>query len=612
MPAAARKAEARSRTPMPRHSRMPDQPLWSVREKRARRMSRNHLFRAAFVLLWLLMTAGFAITLYRVLSVATPTPLQIVFLILSTVCFAWVAAGSSSAILGFIALLAGRSINSLPLDATRPRSPDKTALLFPVYREDPSGVTETIDGLCKELARSDASHLFDIFILSDTQDAEGRLREQDAYDALITEWDSTTQIYVRWRTPNIGKKAGNIRDWIETFGADYPFFVVLDADSVMSSGALLRLVAAMEENPRVGLIQTVPRLIGAETLFAHLQQFAAGYYGPVVAAGLAAWHGPGGNYWGHNAIVRTSAFASSAGLPLLPGEPPFGGHILSHDFVEAALLRRGGWEVHMVPALEGSYEGCPPTLSDLIVRDRRWAQGNLQHLRLLTVRGLPFLSRLHLAMGAMAYLASPVWAATLAVGVVLAFQAQHATLSYFGSEPSLFPKWPVFEARTALGLFIATIVVVHIPKLLGGIWALRNRKVRVRNGGVARIAFGIMVESVFATLIAPVLMLTQSSAVLSILSKRDSGWTAQRRTAGNAPIRAYLFQHRWHMAWGAVGTGLCLATSYAVLAWMSPILLGLLLSAPIAQVTSRNAYPALQNILSVHVPDSQADAQERR
>ena len=149
----------------------------------------------------------------------------------------------------------------------------------------------------------------------------------------------------------------------------------------------MRLASAMDANPRVGLIQTVPRLVGGQTLFACLQQFAAGYYGPIVAAGLAAWHGGGGNYWGHNAIIRTRAFAASAGLPQLSGSPPLGGHILSHDFVEAALLRRAGWEVHLVPSLQGSYEGCPPTLSELIARDRRWAQGNLQHLRLLNASG---------------------------------------------------------------------------------------------------------------------------------------------------------------------------------------------------------------------------------
>ena len=321
---------------------------------------------------------------------------------------------------------------------------------------------------------------------------------------------------------------------------------------------------------RQGLIQTVPRLVGGQTLFARLQQFAASTYGPLVAAGLAAWHGPGGNYWGHNAIIRTKAFASCAGLPPLPGRAPLGGQILSHDFVEAALLRRGGWEVYLVPSVGGSFEGCPPTLSDLIVRDRRWAQGNLQHMRLLTVPGLPLLSRIHLAMGALSYLASPVWALSLLVGVVLAVQAKYATPAYFGSEASLFPKWPVFDAQMALSLFFATVLVVHLPKLLGAVWAMRSSVERKRHGGVLNVIGGVTLESLLSTLIAPVLMVTQTAAVVGILTGRDAGWSAQRRVTARASAIEFLAQHRWHMAWGVLGAVICWSISSGVLAWMSP------------------------------------------
>ena len=367
-----------------------------------------------------------------------------------------------------------------------------------------------------------------------------------------------------------GEESGQHSRLDRKIWAAYPYFIILDADSIMSADALLRLARAMDQNPRAGLIQTVPRLAGGVSLFARLQQFAACYYGQILAAGLAAWHGHGGNYWGHNAIIRTAAFASSAGLPQLPGKPPLGGHILSHDFVEAALLRRAGWEVHMVPSLEGSYEGCPPTLADLITRDRRWAQGNLQHLRLLGARGLPFLSRVHLAMGAFAYLASPLWALTLIVGVILAFQAKYATPSYFGTEASLFPKWPVFDAQVALALFLATVIVVHLPKLLGAVWALRTTGHRQRNGGIARVAGGVLLELIVSTLMAPILMITQTSAVLSILLGRDAGWGAQRRVGAGATLLQFAQQHRWHIAWGATGAGMCWAISLAVFAWMSP------------------------------------------
>ena len=595
---AVSETEYRSVLPEPRRCEMPEQSLWHHRPRQSRVPARTIIARLALVVLWLAATAAFAWTLYRVLSVEMPTVLQLVFLVLSTLCFAWVAAGSVSALIGFAALAFTRSIDTVILPPVRVPSQSRTALLFPVYREDAADVAALVDTTCCDLITAGAGNSVDVFILSDTQAPAERVLEQHTYAALRARYHGRLQIFVRWRTPNEGRKAGNIRDWIERFGEGYPYFIIFDADSIMSASALLRLVAGMDENPRAGLIQTVPRLVGGHSLFGHLQQFAAGYYGPVVTAGLAAWHGHGGNYWGHNAIIRTRAFAQCAGLPRLSGKPPLGGYILSHDFVEAALMRRGGWEVHMVPSLDGSYEGCPPTLSDLIVRDRRWAQGNLQHLQLIGASGLPFLSRLHLAMGAISYIASPLWALSLLVGVILAVQAKSTVPSYFGSQESLFPKWPVFDAETALGLFFATVLVVHLPKLLGGIWALRNVEERRRNGGALRVTSGVLLESVLSTLIAPILMVTQTSAVLNILIGRDAGWGAQQRHLGaKSTVLQMVGQHRWHIMWGVAGAAVCATISPAVLAWMSPIIAGLLLAAPIAFLTAQNSAPWIATLL---------------
>jgi membrane glycosyltransferase len=278
-------------------------------------------------------------------------------------------------------------------------------------------------------------------------------------------------------------------------------------------------------------------------------------------------------------------------------------------------MRRAGWEVHLVPSVEGSYEGCPPTVSDLIVRDRRWAQGNLQHLRLLHTQGLPFLSRLHLAMGAVAYLSSATWALTLLVGVVLAIQASYTLPTYFGSEDTLFPNWPVFDAQTALVLFIATVLVVHLPKILGGFWALSTAQRRRENGGVMRVMGGIVLESVLSTLLAPVLMLTQTGAVLSILLlRRDAGWGAQRRVSGTASLMDFLVQHRWQMAWGAAGAVITWMVSPAVFAWMSPITLGLLLAPLLSLWVAKEASGAVARLLStrddLHIPAVLSDRQQ--
>jgi membrane glycosyltransferase len=592
---------------------MPEQTLWRPPTAKANTTLSVMLARAAVTSIAVSGTALFGWTLYRVLSVESPTPLQLVFWLLSTLCFSWIALGSASAIIGFIALMTRRRVDTVRLSDAAARPSAKTALLFPVYNENPRHVAATIETLAAELEQAGATSLFDVFVLSDTQGATDREREAGAYGDLRARYEGRLQIFFRWRTPNTAKKAGNIRDWIERFGGGYPYFIIFDADSIMSAATLLRLAATMDTHPRAGLIQSIPRLVGGRTLFARLQQFAANTYGRVVVAGLAAWHGPGGNYWGHNAIIRTGAFASAAGLPPLPGRPPLGGAILSHDFVEAALLRRARWDVHLVPSLEGSYEGCPPTLTELIVRDRRWAQGNLQHLRLLGVNGLPFLSRVHLAMGAFSYIASPLWALTLIVGVTLSFEAKFTFPSYFGSEITLFPKWPVFDAQTALVLFCATIFVVHLPKVLGVIWALRNP---AENGGGAatgRLLAGLLVESLFSMLIAPILMLTQTGAVLSILLGRDAGWGAQQRASSGATFATLLRVHRWHIAWGAITAGLCIAISTATFAWMSPIIAGLLLSAPIVMLTGRAPPVALRRVLDTpedHAPPAVLVAQQ--
>src|SRR5262249_32650182 len=313
----------------------------------ARVPGRVRLARAVLVAAWALATGAFAWTLYRVLSVEPPTILQWVFLLFSTLCFAWVAIGSASALMGFALLVAQPGTDPLGPASAAPVPRARTALLFPIYRENATALAANIETIGGELVAAGAADLFHVFILSDTQEPAERARERSTFERLCAQ--ATLPVYVRWRSPNAAKKAGNIRDWIERFGAGYPYFVVLDADSLMTATSLVRLAAVMDAHPRAGLIQTVPHLVGGNSLFAHLQQFAAGYYGPIVAAGLAAWHGPGGKYWGHNAIIRTKAFATSAGLPQLPGAPPRGGLILSHDFVEAALLRRAGWEVHMLP-----------------------------------------------------------------------------------------------------------------------------------------------------------------------------------------------------------------------------------------------------------------------
>ena len=577
---------------------MPEQDFSAEAARRWPRRRGPSIPRTAVFLGAGLMTAAFAHELYGVLSSAQMTPLQFLFLILSTLTFAWISVGTLSAALGFLPLFAGETADTIPIpDADGPLK-RRTALLFPVYHEDPARIAGTISAIAEELSSLGKARHFDIFLLSDTRGAEEGMREEAAYAELAQRLTGRLNVYYRRRIENTGRKAGNIKDWVERFGGAYETFVIFDGDSVMSGVALVRLARAMEADPSAGLIQTVPRLIGGETRLQKLMQFAANIYGPSAAAGLAFWGRDQGNYWGHNAIIRTRAFAGSAGLPALPGAAPFGGHIMSHDFVEAMLLSRAGWGVHMAPSIEGSFESMPPGLTDLIVRDRRWSQGNLQHLALIGKRGVPAMGRVHLAMGALAYLVSAIWAGVLVVGLVLALQGQQMLPSYFTDAKTLFPIWPVTDPGAAMRLFMATMAVVLLPKALGLALDIKRARTARERGGLARAVAGVTTETVFSMLLAPIMMMTQTASVLQIFAGRDSGWKAQRRDDGAIGFVESLRLHGVHMLVGVGVAYICWSTSPGLLIWTAPVLLGLLLSGPLNWMTAQRAGPVFASVLS--------------
>jgi membrane glycosyltransferase len=360
--------------------------------------------------------------------------------------------------------------------------------------------------------------------------------------------------------------------------------IILDADSVMSGECLLQMVRAMQANPRVGLIQTVPIPVRQTTFFGRFVQFAAALHSPMLATGLSFWQSNAANYWGHNAIVRVGAFIDCCGLPALPGKAPFGGEILSHDFVEAALMRRAGWNAFLLADLAGSYEEVPCNLIDFAKRDRRWVQGNIQHLGLLGIAGLHPISRLHFLFGAIAYMASLVWFAMLLLGTVDAVvRATHANV-YFPEMHQLFPDWPIVRSELIVVLISLTIAMLLLPKVLGIAIAIIQR--RAEFGGLWAITKGSLAEILFAIVIAPVMMAFHAFFVVSVWLGFGVNWEAQEREGRLISWRE-AFARTWRtaltaLAWGA----LTFHYTPVIFWWLTPILIGLVLAAPIARYSS--------------------------
>ena len=539
------------------------------------------------------LTIAGAHEMYLVFAVNGITALAIFMLALFLALFAWIALSFTSGLAGFCSMLAGGGcrLGTGP-DAPLPHLAARTALLMPTYNEQPARIMAGLQAMWESLREAGAADAFDLFILSDTTDPQIWIAEEAGFLALRERTGADASIFYRRRPKNVARKSGNIAEWVTRFGGAYAQFLILDADSLMTGETLVRLAGAMEQHPDVGLIQTLPIITGAATLFARVQQFAGRVYGPLIAHGIAWWHGAEGNYWGHNAMIRTRAFAEQAGLPELAGRRPYGGPIMSHDFVEAALMRRGGWAVHMVPGVRGSYEEVPPTLTDLAVRDRRWCQGNLQHLAVLPTRGLLGVSRLHLLTGIGSYITAPLWLLFILTGILIAVQARFVPPDYFPQGKSLFPQWPVIDPVRAMWMFVGTMALLLVPKLLGCVTILLRRTER-RGFGTARMVGGILFETLVAGLIAPVVMLTQTIDVVAILLGRDSGWNAQRRDDGAVPARETRRLYRRHTVLGLLLGAVAWAVSLSLALWMLPVVLGLALAIPMALLTGRRCSSGL-------------------
>lgn len=517
-------------------------------------------------------------------------------LVLFTLTFGWIALSACAAVAG---LFPGgerrRAGQDAPLQG-------RTVLLMPVHNEEPASPCASLCAMAEELDSLGLAQHFEIFILSDTGKPDIWREEAAAVQRLRERLSGVMPVWYRRRDRNTARKAGNIRDFVNRWGERYDYMVVLDADSLISGETLATLVREMDADPSTGILQTLPRLYGGKTLYARLQQFAGVVHGPVFARGLCAWQGHDGNYWGHNAILRVRAFAGSAGLPDMPGPRPFGGEIRSHDFVEAALIRRAGWAVRMLPGLPGSWEECPPTLLDAAVRDRRWAQGNVQHLGVVPARGLRWPSRAHMLMGVMNYLTSPLWLAMVLVGLVLSTQI---AWQQSPSSPGV-SRWPDFDSARMLGLFLATMALLLLPKMMGLIGGVLRREL-YSGPGRLRLVLGGLVELLFSVLHAPIVMLLHTRHLWEIARGQDSGWSAQQRQGRGVRWRQLLAQHGVHTLVGLLITALLIWQSSPLLYWMLPMVFGLILAIPLSALSgSRRVGAWLARLGVLETPEERA------
>ena len=495
--------------------------------------------------------------------------------------FIWISLSVSTALLGVITLVFSRP-KPLPRESANGMN---VALLVPIYNEDVADVFGNVAAMLSALEKESSAHRFDLFVLSDTRDDEIARRERHAFRALQQQFSSTCGIYYRRRVSNTDRKVGNLNDWVSNWSSGYQAMLILDADSLMSGDAIVHLSDAMSADPAAGLIQTFPTLFGAQTLFGRVQQFSNRVYSAALSAGLARWADREGNYWGHNAIIRTAAFVHCAGLPRVKNWSGESKLILSHDFVEAGLLRRAGWSVRFLPNISGSYEEVPPTLIDYVIRDRRWCQGNLQHLRLLGTRGFHVISRFHLLSGAMGYLASPAWFALLLVWALAGDGQKTSAINYFsGYDPQV--SWPSMTSGDSTLILLFIYGMLLVPKLIG-VTVAGFAGIKIKDmGGSRQFVSSTLLEIFLSFIYAPIMMVQQTLAVArTVLGFRDP-WAPQQRRGGEYPV-SVLF--KFHMVETIIGGLMLFGMLHGLVSpWLLPIAVSLAAAIPLSALSGLN------------------------
>jgi membrane glycosyltransferase len=536
--------------------------------------------RGVFMLLTVLSTA-FATSLF---AGAQPEQnngwLQYGQLALFGLLSAWVVTGFVTALMGFWVSLRGDA-HTLSAAAVRkhPMNPDvRTAIIMPICNEDVATVFAGLRATCESLAATGHASQFDVFVLSDSYNPAIAAAEKAAWEdlraALAAQPDlPQIEVYYRLRTRRTHRKAGNVADFCRRWGNDYRYMVVLDADSVMSGSCLVSMVKLMEAHPKAGIVQTATQAIGHATLHARAQQFGSRVTGRLFTLGMQFWQLGESHYWGHNAIIRVEPFMRHCALAPIKGTGGMSGGIMSHDFVEAALMRRAGYQVWLVSDLTGSYEQQPPDLLSELQRDRRWCQGNLQNSRLMAEPGIHRVHRTMFAIGAMSYLSAPLWLAFLTIGTAL-----------WAANTSAVPSWQAVPEELR-ALWMWTLAMLFMPRVLG-LLAVLLKGEQKSFGGTAGLLGSSVVETGLALMQAPIRMLAHSLFVLVAITGLKLEWTSPPREANGVTWRDALARLApMTVVIGLLGLGVAAVNANALI-WLAPVALPLLLAVPLTVATS--------------------------
>lgn len=520
------------------------------------------------------------------------TSVEAVMVILYAILFSWICISFWTSVFGFFVCLTGRNryaisnslkkVHELPVSSKL----SKTAIIMPVYNEETSRIFAGIKAMQQSLVRTQYAEAFDFFILSDTREASTWIEEELRWFQASQENFTPIKIYYRNRIYNTSRKSGNIADFCRNWGGHYKYCVVADADSVICGDTLVKMVQMMDLNPNVALIQTPPVPVNRESLFSRVLQFASSMYGKIATSGLSYWQMGESNYWGHNAILRIKPWVDHCGLPKLAGKEPFGGEILSHDFVEAGLLKKAGWDCWFAYDLEGSYEEIPPTLIDYAKRDRRWCQGNLQHSKLVMTQGFHPLNRLHLIMGIMSYAASPLWLIFIIISGIEAYWRSLSLPLYFVGD-NWFPIWPVSYYIEMTTVLLVTLIILFLPKFLSLFLIFINPEQARGYGGIFKATLSVMIETIYSILLAPVMMLFQTKFVLAILMRRNVAWVTQNRSDHSTSLGEAVLTHGMHTLVGIAAGIVTYIYVPTFFWWLTPVLFGLLCSIPMSILISK-------------------------